>query len=107
VICLKCNFDNPPQAQFCAQCGLNFGETERGFRQNARNPTVALLLSMFLPAIGQVYNGDVKKAAAMWGGYLLSAVLAAFYIGILIWMGVWVWSMIDAHSVASGKTKPW
>ena len=72
-----------------------------------KSPVAALLLSLFLPAIGQFYNGDVKKGLAMWGGYVAGIILAAAYIGGLVMLGVWVWSMFDAYNVASGKTPLW
>jgi TM2 domain-containing membrane protein YozV len=72
-----------------------------------KSPVVALLLSLFLPAIGQFYNGDAKKAFAMWGGYVVGMILSVVYIGGLVLLAVWVWSMIDAYNVASGKSPLW
>jgi TM2 domain-containing membrane protein YozV len=108
VRCVRCNFDNPPQARFCESCGLNLYETERGNTQQIRkSPTAAVLLSFFLPAGGQFYNGDIKKALAIGGGYILGIILAYFVVGGFVVLGVWIWSMIDAYNVASGKQKVW
>ena len=74
-----------------------------------KNPAIAFLLSFFLPAFGQVYNGDLKKCFAMWGGYFLSFVFAVFTAGFgsILGFGVWIWSMIDAYNVASRKSPLW
>lgn len=74
---------------------------------SGKEPVTALLLSMFLPAIGQFYNGDNKKGAIMLGGYFVSFILWFVYIGFLGTLGIWIWSMVDAYSVASGKTPVW
>lgn len=62
---------------------------------------------MLLPAIGQFYNGDNKKGTIMLGGYFVSFILWFVYIGFLGTLGIWIWSMVDAYSVASGKTPLW
>ncbi len=72
-----------------------------------KDPTAALLLSLFLPAIGQFYNGDTKKGLMILGGYFVSFILSFVYIGILTGLGLWIWSVIDAHNVASGKGPLW
>jgi TM2 domain-containing membrane protein YozV len=72
-----------------------------------KNPVVALLLSLFIPGVGQFYNGDAKKGGIMLGAYVVSVILWAVYIGVLASLGIWIWSMVDAHSVASGKSPIW
>jgi len=70
-----------------------------------KNPTVALVISIFLGGLGggQFYNGDWKKGLAMAGISLLLFVPT----GGLASFGVWIWSMIDAWQVASGKWPAW
>ena len=74
-----------------------------------KNPAVALLLSIFLPAIGQIYNGDFKKCFVMWGAYLVSTVISVVTggLGSLLFFCVWIWSVIDAYNVASRKSPQW
>jgi len=59
-----------------------------------KEPGLALLLSLLIPGLGQIYNGDVGKGIAF---------MIAFFV--LIWIGVgivfWIWAMIDAHQVAT------
>jgi len=58
-----------------------------------KEPALALVLSLMLPGVGQIYNGDVGKGIAMMLGFW---VLIWFGIGI----GFWIWSMIDAYQSA-------
>jgi TM2 domain-containing membrane protein YozV len=59
----------------------------------AKSPGVALLLSLLICGVGQMYNGQVGKGILM----LIGAVLA--WIVLLGWI-VWIWSMIDAYQTA-------
>ena len=68
-----------------------------------KSPGIALLLSFLIPGVGQFYCGENKKGGIMLAVYLLSWMTAFFVIG---WAGVvvvWIWSMIDAYNIASGK----
>jgi TM2 domain-containing membrane protein YozV len=69
-----------------------------------KNPAVALILSLVIPGVGQFYNGDNKKGAIILGGYFVSWILAAAVIGFVGVVGFWIWGMIDAYNVASGKS---
>jgi hypothetical protein len=80
-----------------------------------KDPAVAFLLSFLLTGLGQGYNGQWGKTAAMWGGVVVSYAVAAGgfdacwdddecgqYIGGLVGIGaVVLWSWIDAPLSAS------
>ncbi len=132
MYCNKCGTPNNEAARFCERCGLTLGEQAvaatagglpvaapvaqmipadprvRGIAVSAptgeKNPAVALILSLFIPGAGQFYNGDNKRGALMLGGALLSLMLVAFTIGVFTGLAVWIWSMVNAYNVASGKT---
>jgi TM2 domain-containing membrane protein YozV len=70
-----------------------------------KNPAIALILSLFIPGVGQLYNGDNKKGVILLIGLLVSGLLAAFAVGIVTGIAIWVYAMVDAYQVASG-TKP-
>jgi TM2 domain-containing membrane protein YozV len=65
------------------------------------NPWVATLLSFLIPGLGQFYNGDHKKGGVMLGAAVL------FVWTLIVPFGVWIWSMVDAHRVASGLDPLW
>lgn len=127
MFCSKCGSPNNDGAAFCAKCGAALGTagaasagaatsspettTMRGQASAAsrtvagKNPTVALVLSIFLGAFGagQFYNGDWKKGLAMAAATLVLGVAT----GGLVAFGIWIWSMVDAYQVASGKWSIW
>ena len=129
MFCSKCGSPNNDGAAFCGKCGaaLPAAATSAGptpappptagpatMRGAAtapartvvgKNPTVALVLSIFLGAFGagQFYNGDWKKGLAM----AAATLVLGLPTGGLVAFAVWVWSMIDAYQVASGKWPMW
>jgi TM2 domain-containing membrane protein YozV len=107
--CINCRTKIPVDVEFCGNCGYDLRATRRTTQSlnTPKNPTFAVLLSLFLPAIGQIYNGDVKKALAMWAGYVVGLIASAVGIGWIIIFGIWIWSMVDAYNVATGKGKRW
>lgn len=122
MYCSKCGNPNDDAARFCAKCGGPLGAAPQntetadnstmrtatptaGRTVVAKNPTVALVLSIFLGAFGagQFYNGDWKKGLTMAAATLLLGVVT----GGLVSLGIWIWSMIDSYKVASGTWKAW
>ena len=129
MFCPKCGTSNDDSARFCAKCGAalaaaaapaagpatgpapgagtmrSASPSSSGQVVTGKNPTVALVISIFLGAFGggQFYNGDWKKGLAM----AVASLLLGIPTGGLVWLGVWIWSMIDAYQVATGKWKAW
>jgi TM2 domain-containing membrane protein YozV len=68
-----------------------------------KSPAVALILSILIPGVGQFYNNDVKKGAIMLGAAIVGG---AITLGVA-WLGILIWSAIDAYQVASGKSPLW
>jgi TM2 domain-containing membrane protein YozV len=58
-----------------------------------KNPAIALVLSFFIPGVGQFYNGQIGK------GIVMLAACAALWIVLLGWI-ISIWSMIDAYQSA-------
>lgn len=117
MFCSKCGADNPAAALFCAKCGTTLAsaaapppqpptETVRSaaaLPAADKTPWLGALLSFFIVGLGQLYNSDFKKAAVMFGGFVLGLWLTAGVVSI----GIWVWAMIDGWQVAAGKFKRW
>jgi TM2 domain-containing membrane protein YozV len=59
----------------------------------AKSPGIALLLSLLICGVGQMYNGQVAKGVLM----LLGSLLA--WLILLGWV-IWIWSMVDAYQTA-------
>lgn len=131
MYCSKCGTSNDDTSRFCAKCGTPLGAAPatgataapppvdpriRGgatlpiqqiqsqsqvATPGAKNPWIAVLLSFLIPGVGQFYNNDPKKGGLMLGvAIVLSWTIVAYF-------GMWIWSMIDAHQVASGKGRTW
>ena len=122
MFCPNCGAQNTDTAKFCEKCGTGLTPAApapphpdtrvRGVEPSVsrsgqvvagKNPTVALVLSLVIPGAGQFYNGDIKKGALM----LVVAIIGGIVTPGLVTLGIWIWSMIDAYQVASGKGKIW
>ena len=84
--------------------GGSMPQVQAGKRYAAgKNPTLATVLSIVVIGVGQFYNGDVKKGLVM----LVGAIVGSVFTYGIAWLGVAVWSAIDAYQVASGKSALW
>jgi TM2 domain-containing membrane protein YozV len=123
MFCSACGASNDAAAKFCHACGTAIGGSEpppppeqstmrgAGVRQQqavratptGKNPVLAAVLSAVIVGVGQFYNGDVKKGAAMLVG---AVILGAATAGVL-WLALAIWSAVDAYQVAKGTGKMW
>ena len=58
-----------------------------------KSPGIALLLSLLICGVGQMYNGQVGKGILM----LIGGIVA--WLVFLGWV-IWIWSMVDAYQTA-------
>ncbi|MGA3341844.1 MAG: signal peptidase I [Methylocella sp.] len=83
-----------------------------------RRPFVAALLSLALPGLGQLYNGEVNKALWLFLGFVLigapGETIAALYVPaalmlpllvvcVLLTFGVWLYAIADAWRSARNR----
>jgi len=84
--------------------------------RSRKEPGVACLISVFLPGGGQFYNGEITKGAIMLGAATAGSLMIFSTIdgingdtesdgtaqaGAFIFLGAWLWSLIDAPISAS------
>ena len=64
-----------------------------GSEMGPKSPGIALLLSLLIPGVGQMYNSQVAKGILMLIGWILLW---------FVWLGwvIWIWAMIDAYQEA-------
>ncbi|MBT8508524.1 hypothetical protein AZH53_08915 [Methanomicrobiaceae archaeon CYW5] len=67
------------------------------------SPIIAVILSFFIPGLGQFYTGQLLKAVALFVLALIFAALSTIVIGIPLYLIVWVYSMYDAYVTAKGE----
>jgi len=122
MFCAQCGAPNDAPAKFCFKCGapLSQGATTSTSDPRTRggsppvtvaesrvatgkNPAIATILSLLIVGLGQFYNGDMKKGAVM---LVIALVAGAATVG-LGWIGVAIWSAIDAYRVANGTAQRW
>ncbi len=65
-----------------------------------KNPAVSLIISLLLPGVGSMVNGEVGKGVGILAGFIISCFLIVFLIGILGALAFWVWGMVDAYQGA-------
>ena len=65
-----------------------------------KNPAISLIVSLFLPGVGSMINGETGKGALILGLYILGVILTLVLVGFLIMLGVWIWGMVDAYQGA-------
>ena len=65
-----------------------------------KNPALSVLVSVFVPGVGSMINGDVEKGVGILVGYVISAVFSVVLIGLPFLIGFWLWGVIDAYQGA-------
>ena len=88
-------------------------------QQEAKSPVIAAALSFFITGLGQAYNGELKKGAALFGiqaiitfVLVVLTVIVAFYaqLGALLCLPaflipfvIWLIGIYDAYKGAKGE----
>lgn len=67
------------------------------------SPILALILSFFIPGLGQFYTGQMLKAVALLVLAVIFGFLGSFLIGIPLYLIVWIYSMYDAYTAAQAQ----
>ena len=58
---------------------------------------LAAVLSVLIPGLGQIYNGEIMKGVFLIVLALVFAFLALFLIGIVLYFGLWIYGIYDAY----------
>lgn len=67
------------------------------------SPFVAVVLSFFVPGLGQFYTGQLIKAVLLFVAAVIFGILCTILIGIPFYLIVWLYSMFDAYTVAKNS----
>jgi TM2 domain-containing membrane protein YozV len=65
-----------------------------------KNPAISLLVSFFVPGVGSMINGDTGTGVVILALYLVGILASVILIGIPIFIGAWIWGLIDAYQGA-------
>ena len=138
IICSRCKGENEDDAAvYCCGCGsrmdvrppivrgaeaLHSYPTMRGMDDtgpahnvsnspHGKDKNAAAVFSFLLPAGGQFYNRDFKKALLLLGSYILASSLdataIALVVGVPLGLGTWIYSIRDAYKVAAREKARW
>jgi len=67
-------------------------QTQSVTRSTTWSPGLAVVMSFFIPGLGQLYKGRIGRGAAFFVGTFIGFFLLVFPAVI-----VWVWGMVDAY----------
>lgn len=98
--CFNCGHELGGDYKFCPFCGYNLkpenSSNNKTFNTNKnKNMILAIILSVFLPGLGQIYLGLDHKGSLFLIFYVLSAILILVLIGFLLVIVIWIWALID------------
>lgn len=115
VFCRDCGAVITAKAEICPECGVrqqappqsNFDELLEVLT-NGENPFVAAVYSAILPGLGQFYNREPQKGAAVVVASLVAMLSVLAVVGIVLYPAVWLYAVYDAYVVAdrNNPTEP-
>jgi len=89
-------------SKFCNNCGTSLDSSNVIVKkessqeiQEEKSSFIAILCSLFVPGLGQVYNGETEK-----GVIIFLATLIGTFIFIIPGVIVWIYGMYDAYTIA-------
>jgi TM2 domain-containing membrane protein YozV len=77
-----------------------YGQEMYGTTVAPKSPAVSVLLSVFIPGLGSMVNGNVGVGVAILMLNIVGWILALALIGIPLAIGTWIWGLVDAHQSA-------
>jgi TM2 domain-containing membrane protein YozV len=106
--------------QFCARCGADNETALAGtgagaspsfvarasvLRMAEQRHGVPLLISFFIPGLGQLAKGDWVSALFFFVANVIAGLLCLVAIGFVLLPIVWIWNLYDAYVSPDGQTK--
>ena len=98
--CANCGYELGGDFNFCPNCGHDL--KPKDFSRNRslsvnedKNILLAVILSVFLPGLGQIYLGLDHKGVLFLIAYVISAILMLLIIGFLLVTVIWIWALVD------------
>ena len=108
--CSNCGNALEGNALFCANCGNQSEVKNESFKEKMeyetdklmknKDPFIAAILSVVLPGLGQVYNGDFKKGLIIQICFIFSFIFSGIFFLLLIPLGIWLFGIYDAYTEA-------
>ena len=96
--CTNCGCRLGDDFKFCPNCGYNLNspvKTQNITLKKEKSMLIAVILSVFLPGLGQIYLGLDNKGALLLIAYVVSAILILLLIGFILVIVIWIWALVD------------
>lgn len=106
--CSNCGYKLGSDFKFCPNCGNNINapvKTQSVILKKEKSMILAVILSIFLPGLGQIYLGLDNKGAILLVAYVVSAILILLIIGFILVIIIWIWALIDTIRSASALNR--
>ncbi len=65
-----------------------------------KNPVLSLAVSLLVPGVGSMMNGDVNRGIIILVGFFVSILLTLVLVGFIGVIGFFVWGLVDAYQGA-------
>ncbi len=112
VYCRDCGAVISEKAEICPECGVRQRSPENSLDglvevlTNGENPFVAAVYSAILPGLGQFYNREPAKGAAIIVASFVAVLSMLALVGFVLYPAVWLYAVYDAYVVADGREPP-
>jgi len=103
--CSNCGAPIGEKAAVCLNCGADISDENMQAKQSDKTKTVAGLFAIFLGHLGihWFYLGFKNKGILNIVLTVVSAVLCFVGIGVLAFIGIWIYNIITAVQIFTGK----
>ncbi|GAB7093238.1 hypothetical protein JCM30237_03900 [Halolamina litorea] len=112
VYCRDCGEIISEKAEICPECGVRQQSASTSADDiievltNGENPFVAAVYSAILPGLGQFYNREPAKGAAIVVASFVAVLSMLALVGFVLYPAVWLYAVYDAYVVADGREPP-
>jgi TM2 domain-containing membrane protein YozV len=85
--CQSCGGETIPAQEICIKCGVRLrgNSGSKLISGGNKSVTLAWILSLLLPGVGQIYLGQVVKGIAMIAGGIILTAITGGLAGIVVW----------------------
>ncbi|WP_435115203.1 DUF5683 domain-containing protein [Halolamina sp. C58] len=112
VYCRDCGAIIREKAEICPECGVRQQSPGSSMDElietltNGENAFVAAVYSAILPGLGQFYNREPAKGAAIVVASFVAMLSVLALVGFVLYPAVWLYAVYDAYVVAEGREPP-
>ncbi|MCK9323136.1 MAG: zinc-ribbon domain-containing protein [Candidatus Methanomethylophilaceae archaeon] len=127
MFCSKCGKEAEDGLAYCPHCGASLDPASQQKQQcnnncqtvyaiRDKNEGVALILSLLIPGIGQMYVGKIMRGFLFLFAMIIIGIVSVFvFFTWIVYLAIWIYGMYDAYSLAkeyneyvfTNHQKPW